>query len=347
MFVDWVSVSQYHGEGLPEFVGSLVFKDLDNPDGSIESAGPQLHRGSHDSSLQVKAHRGWVRVSGNPSRWNRPDNLFGFDLDTCMGIINRHLSTLSLPPFTVGAPVSSDRAERRHRLGLVGGSDDSPDGMGYGEPVEWSGAAFSRLDLTDNFVAGSEFLARLAMRSYQARSRARMKKNTYGEETALWHNTRLSIKAYRKGPDMAVHCPSSEWIEWANQQGVIRHEIALKSRFLSASGLRYWGNLNMGTLHQLFERNTEVLRRPDASLDPLALESVPPRARLVYAAWLKGEDVGPLVSRATLFRHRKTLMDVASVDITQPRNIADVSPIVRYVDLRPAVAPAGYFEQAA
>ncbi len=175
MFVDWVSVSQYHGGDLPEIVGSLNFKNLDE-DAPIESAGPRQYRGSHDSSLQVKAHNGWVRVSGNPSRWNRPDNLFGYDLDECMAVINDHLSTLGLPPFTVGVPVSPDRNERRASVGLASIDGETVDGMGEGEPIAWSGAAFSRIDLCQNFAAGSEFLARLAMRSYQARAVARMKK---------------------------------------------------------------------------------------------------------------------------------------------------------------------------
>lgn len=342
MFVDWISVSQYHGEGLPELVGSLNFKDLDNEHGAIESAGPRQSRGSHDSSLQVKSHNGWVKVSGNPSRWNRPDNLFGYDLDECMSIVNNHLATLGLPPFTVGVPTSADRNERRDSIGLAALDGETVDGMGEGEPITWSGAAFSRIDLCENFSAGSEFLAKLAMRSYQARAVARLKKATYGEETALWHNTRRSVKAYRKGPDMAVHCPTSEWIDWANQNGIVRHECAIKSRYLSATGLRYWGNLNMGTLHRIFERETEILRRPDASLDPMAVEACPARARLVYAAWLRGEDITTLVSRATLTRHKKLLREVASVDISQPRNVADVAPIVRHIDIRPAQIPEGY-----
>ncbi|MDL2337079.1 MAG: phage/plasmid replication protein [Pseudomonadota bacterium] len=346
MFVDWVSVSQYHGADTPELVGSLSFKNLDD-EAPIESSGPKQSRGSHDSSLQVKSHNGWVRVSGNPSRWNRPDNLFGYDLDECMLIINEHLATLGLPAFTVGVPTSADRNERRAVIGLAAIDGETVDGMGDHEAITWSGAAFSRLDLCENFSTGSEFLARLAMRSYQARAVARLKKATYGEETALWHNTRRSVKAYRKGPDMAVHCPDSEWIDWANQNGIVRHECAIKSRFLSATGLRYWGNLNMGTLHRLFERETEVLRRPDASLDPMAVEACPARARLVYAAWLKGEDITCLVSRATLFRHRKTLLETASVDISQPRNVADVAPIVRYIELKSAVIPDGYVLRAA
>ncbi len=79
----------------------------------------------------------------------------------------------------------------------------------------------------------------------------------------------------------------------------------------------------------------------------MAVEACPARARLVYAAWLKGEDITGLVSRATLFRHRKTLLETASVDITQPRNVADVTPIVRYVDIKPAHMPEGYQLRAA
>lgn len=343
MFVDWVSVSQYHGNDTPEFIGSLAFKGLDEP-APIESAGPRKLEGSHSSSLQIKSHGGWVRVSGNPSRFNRPDNLFGLDLDACMVVINEQLAKLGLPPFTVGVPLDATRDERRSRIGLAAVDGETVDGMGGGEHLRWTGAAFSRLDLTENYSAGSELLARLAIRSYQSRAAAYMKKQVYGEETALWHNTRRSVKAYRKGPDMALHCPESEWIEWANENGIVRHEVAVKSRFLSATGLRYWGNLNMATLHKLFEQETEILRRPDASLDPLALECCPRAPRLAYAAWLRGEDVRSLLPDRTFRRHRKTLLQTASVDIAEPRRVADVVPMVRTIELRPAVAPEGYWQ---
>lgn len=334
MFVDWLSVGQFHGGGLRDFVGSLSFKGL-GEDGEMgldvcESAGPRAVRGSYDSSLQVKSHGGWIRVSGNPSRWSRPDNLFGFDLDECMGIVNAVLVGLSLPRFTRGSELqpTTDEIEK-------------------GLPGRWTGAAFSRVDLTENFVTGSELAARLAIRSYQSRAAAYLKKSTYGEETAMWHNTRRSVKAYRKGPDMVVHCPQSEWIKWANDHGVVRHEVEVKSRYLSGTNLRYWGNLNMATLHKLFEHETAVLRRPDASLDPLALEACPSRSRVAYAAWLRGEDVRSLVSRATYYRHRKTLMELASVDIAEPRRMADVVSIVRVIELQQAEPPAGYWQVAA
>jgi Phage X family len=335
--IDWISVSQYHGESAPEFVGSLAFKGLSvrgldhtDPVDILESAGPRKLEGSFSSSLQVKSHGGWVKVSGNPARFDRPDNLFGFDLDESMHRINAAIACVGLPPFQPGQELRPEQDED----GVV-------------KPARWTGAAFSRIDLCENYETGSELLARLAIRAYQQRAAAYLKKATYGEETALWHNTRRSVKVYRKGPDMAVHCPASPWIEWANERGVIRHEVAIKSRFLSGTGLRYWGNLTMSTLHRLFTEETAILQSPDATLDPLAVEAVPASARLAYAAWLKGEDVRALLPRRTWYRHRKTLLNAASIDIAEVRHTATITPIVRTIELRPAVEPAGYWQAAA
>lgn len=337
MFVDWISVSQYHGADTPEFVGSLSFKglarggvDATDPGDFVEVAGPRKWEASYGTSLQIKSHGGWVKVSGNPSRFNRPDNLFGFELDEAMGVINAELVKLWLPPFTPGVELAPSAQD-----------------VETGAAPRWTGAAFSRLDLTENYSAGSDLLARLAIRAYQARSVGYMKKGAYGDETALWHNTRRSVKAYRKGDEMALHCKESPWIDWAREQGIVRHEVALKSRYLSATGLRYWGNLNMAVLHRIFERETEVLRRADASLDPLAIEACPIRSRVVYAAWLRGENVRELLPRASFYRHRKTLLEAASVDIAEPRHCAGVTPIVKVIELRPAVEPAGYWLKAA
>lgn len=336
MFVDWVSVSQYHGGDLRrEFVGSITFKgvaalgvDATDPGDLCEVAGPRKWEASYGTSMQIKAHDGYVKVSGNPSRFNRPDNLFGFDLDECMQIINAELVKLGLPPFYPGAEMLPTAKE-----------------IEEGKLSKWTGAAFSRLDLTENFETGSELLARLAIRAYQARARGYMKKGAYSDETALWHNTRRSVKAYRKGDEMALHCKESPWIEWARDRGIVRHEVALKSRLLSDTNLRYWGNLTMPVLEGIFRRETEVLNRADASLDPLAVDAVPVAARMVYAAWLKGENVRELLSRSAFYRYRRTLLDVASVDIAEPR--CAVIPMVRVIELCRAEAPAGYWDRRA
>lgn len=331
-FVDYLSVRQYHGDLAREFVGTLTFGLDDSGSVERESARGRPIEGSFSTKLFVKSHAGTVTVTGNPSRWNRPDNLFGFSLDDCMAIVNRELGRLGLPPFTQGEPIYTQSDIRS-----IEDADKLP---------QWTGARFSVIHLTRNMVAGSDFLAKLAIRSYAARSGAYMRKHVYGEETVMFHNTRRTVKAYRKGPDMVKHCPESQWTDWAHRHGIVRQEVELKSRYLSDTRLSFWGNCTMARLYQLFERETEILRRPDASLDPLAIEACPRASRIVYAAWLKGEDVRALCSRASFYRHRKALLG-HGIDIAEVRQTADVVPIVREVVLTPAVAPVGYWQKAA
>lgn len=327
MFIDWITVSQHHGEGTPEYIGGLRFVLDEDGAPAVESGAGRQVKGSFDSSCRVTSHGGWVRFSGNPARWNKPDNLFGMELDSSMAVVNSIMDRCGLPNFTKGLPM--DQSAR------TGADLHAP---------AWTGAAFSELHLTRNYSAGSDMLARLAIRSYAARSAAYLRKGVHGDESVTWANTRRRVKAYRKGPEMAVHAKSSPYVEWATTGGIVRHEVELKRRLLSETGLRYWGNCDMGTLHNLFDRETAVLRRPDCSLDPMAIEAVEPRVRLTYAAWLRGEDVRSLLPRATFYRHRKSLADCASIDIAEPRVIGgQVVPMVRVVDLTPAAEPAGYW----
>jgi hypothetical protein len=331
-FVDYLSVRQYHGEAAKEFVGTLSFGLDQTGQVERESAKGRPIEGSYSSKLFIKSHGGTVTVTGNPSRWNRADNLFGFSLDECMTIVNAELGRLGLPAFTQGQPIYTQGGVRS-----IEDADKLP---------EWTGARFSMLHLTRNMRTGSDFLAKLAIRSYSSRSGAYMRKHVYGEETVMFHNTRRTVKAYRKGPDMRKHCSESSWTDWAMSEGIVRQEVELKSRYLSDTRMAFWGNCTMARLYTLFEKETEILRRPDASLDPLALECAPRASRIVYAAWLKGENVRALCSRASFYRHRKALLP-HGIDLAEVRHCGDVVPIVREVVLTPAVAPAGYWDREA
>lgn len=327
-FVDWISCAQYMGEATPEVVGALRFQVAEDGTPEVETGSGRQLAGSFESSCRVTSHKGWVRFSGNPARWGRPDNLFGLDLDGSMGVVNGILAGLGLPPFTRGIP-----------LGEIARTAI--------ELQAWSGCTFSELHITRNFVTGSELQAKLAIRSYAGRSAAYMRKGVHGDETVCWSSSRRRVKAYRKGPEMAKHAKLSPWGEWAQQNGVVRHEVEIKRRILSETGYRHWGNIDMGKLIQLFERETEILQRADCSHDPLAIESVPSWCRLTYAAWLRGEDVRALLPNGTFYRHRKKLRETAVVDIAEARPTASVLSIRREVILTPAVAPAGYWSNAA
>lgn len=330
-FVDWISVSQYHGDSAREFVGSLGFKFDETGEPVCETGGSRAIKGSFDTSLQVRSFAGWVSVSGNPGRFGRPDNLFGYDLETCMQIVNRELALHDLPPFTKGeevAPVSEE--------------------MERGVLSRWTGAAFSRIDVTRGFEAGSEFAARLAMRAYSRVSLARMTRSSWGGETCLWRTGRRVVKAYLKGAEMSAHGACGEWADYAKERGIVRHEVEFKSKFLSETRLRYWGNVDMGKLIRLHLAETEHLHEPDVAHDPVALQCIPSRCRVTYAAWLRGENVRELLARPTFYRHRAELLEAAGVDIKDPRDVGHfVEPRVHTVTLVPAVAPAHYWERAA
>lgn len=357
-FVDWITITQYHGVGdvnasdartelmsdpsasilvkdgpVPELFGKLTMVMSADGTESYESATGVQVRASYDTSMRIRSYEGRVTVSGNPSRWGRPDNLFGFDLGECLEIINDELSRHDLPPFSVGEPICDQDAEQV-RADL---------------PPRWTGAAVSEIHITRNYSAGSDFLAGLAIRAYAAKSRARMKKAVYGSETAMWSTQRRTVKAYRKGPEMRVHAKQSPWSDWANEHGIVRHEVEIHSKHLSETRLRYLGNLTMGELIKIHRLETEHLTKIDATLDPMAVEHITSKSRLVYAAWLRGEAVRDMLTRATFYRHRKAIMESAGIDIAEDRvMVANVVQLpARTVTLVPAAAPEGYWLRAA
>lgn len=335
VFVDWLTVSQYHGEGVPEFLGSLTFELDEAGHVRAEVGKGRRLQGSWGSSISIRSHAGRVSVSGNPTRWQRPDNLFGRDLDASMRVLNTELVRLGLPAFTPGIQSAAqvfDFASGQTAMSVL---------------PEWSGATFSRIDLTRNRAAGSDFLARLAIKAYSGKSASYLRKSVYGDETAMFSNTRRTIKAYRKGPDMGIHCKESPWIDWATDAGIVRHELELKRRFLHDSNLRFWGNLDMGTLIKIFDRETaSVLGNPQFNFEPIQLEILPRPTRVIYAAWLRGEDIRALVSRASFYRHRRVLAD-HGVDISEVRQTAHVVDIPRTIELRDVAPPLGYWQEAA
>nr|AKN36250.1 hypothetical protein [Vibrio splendidus] len=61
----------------------------------------KILEGSYSTKLTIRCNGTRVRVEGNPSRWQRMDNLFGLQtLDECVAIYNHILASYNLPPFT-------------------------------------------------------------------------------------------------------------------------------------------------------------------------------------------------------------------------------------------------------
>jgi hypothetical protein len=317
VFVDWLSIHQAHSQPQPVVVGGEVVTYDANGVETFARSRPTRFRGSFETSVGVHSNGVHVSLSGNTGRFDRQDNLFGPDLDTSVAIGNRILAGYGLAPMGPGQRLA--------------------------DPQAWSGAWLSRLDLTCNFATGSMGSARAFIRWLQSRSVSRMKKGGAGDDSVWFVNTRHMLKAYLKGPEMLAHGadPKSPVVEYAHDQGIVRVELEFKRRLLQTEGIRHLGDCTMGKLIQLFDRETELMRRQDRSSDEDILDHVPLRHRAIAAAWLAGKDAKDLCSLRTFYRHKKALAE-CGLDISEPRPAIQHRAQVRVIELQPLVAPDWY-----
>lgn len=318
VFIDWITISQVYVQELPIIAdGFLVGFDANGIE-TFARASPSRFRGSYETSISVKSDGHRVVVSGNPGRFNRQDNLFSYDIERTVQRASRILESLGLPPLSVGERVP--------------------------ESTAWTGARIHRLDLTCNYATGSMSKARAFVRWLQGQSCKRISKGQVGDESVWWANSREMLKAYNKALEMEQRgiLETDERVEWARKNGVVRVELELKRRLLAELGLNWLGAIDMEKITKIFKDRTEVIRRADASGDVDILEAIPTRSRAIAAAWLQGQDAKALCSRASYFRHLKTLRD-HGLDISQSRDVTRLAVKVVEIYLEALGAPDWYW----
>lgn len=325
LFIDWITITQHHsGQVLPILTGGVTVHYSADGVPIFERNQSTRFQGSYDTSVRVGCDGFRVSLSGNPGRLSRQDNVFNHGLQGTIEACNRVLVELGLPPFTVGA---ADRPA--------------------GESSEFSqpgrGAVISRLDITRNYKTGSESSARSFIRWLGGRSIARMKRGQAGDESVWWANTRHMLKAYIKHIEMLKHGSAKDdpLFVWLKDQGVVRVEIELKKRLLSELGLNDLGNVTDSKLAEIYESQIEPFKRADRSGDEDIIEAIPQKSRVYAAAWLAGQDMQGMASRATLFRHAKVLRE-CGIDILAPRNVERFPVKVRFIELEPLARPEWY-----
>ncbi|MFA0233077.1 hypothetical protein AB4491_29420, partial [Vibrio sp. 10N.261.45.A7] len=80
----------HHSGGLP-LVGRHVIErvDLETGEKLPPSVNQKILEGSFSTKLTIRCDGYRVRVEGNPSRWQRQDNLFGLEtIEQCVEIYN-------------------------------------------------------------------------------------------------------------------------------------------------------------------------------------------------------------------------------------------------------------------
>ncbi len=110
MFFDWLTIEQDFGFQLPLLDGN-AYARLVIEEGEVVETGSLCapafsHKGSFCDSVLIKVSGSGIRMSGNPSRWGRLENLWGYRaIDLMVAVYNDILRDIygncdQIPQFT-------------------------------------------------------------------------------------------------------------------------------------------------------------------------------------------------------------------------------------------------------
>lgn len=256
MFYDWVKVTQEHSAQLP-FLGDTVLEVYTDGELMKQIQPRHKHEGSFSTSIQITIRGNIITVDGNPSRYNRLDNVIGLSsLDACIEVYNKILAELNLPPFTKCTKLWQGQASKNGKT-----------------PWYSDGAYFQRLDLTSNIVTGGNARDYIRGVSTQRYRNSIPRLHTNGK-TCDWLSAsgkaRLMYpKLYDKANELRLHAlgkakrsknftpENVQYLEnlvsYLEAHGVVRFEQELHSEFLSRENFRYWGLFKESDLKEIHE----------------------------------------------------------------------------------------------
>lgn len=316
-------------------------------------------RGSHDSKMQIASDGTTLSMKGNPGRFGRADNLFNLDFDATIRACNKIAVSQGFP---LNSFVGGDRDPyTRSQLDKIWAARTAAGEKDITDPPElpWTGARLWSIHLTQNYATGSADNAQAFMDWANTQTMARVKKARLGPSTLIWGSlSYCQVELYDKAKEMLAHAKgadakrdmvASQAYQHALANGIIRLEVKCAKDFLKHRKLTYLGNWDMGTVTQLFEEKSEIMRRGTAIVaveDEDVLALLPSRTRVHAAAWMAGIDVRKHMSERTFFRHAAVLRPYG-IDIAEKRNITVVRPKMREVYVQAVDAPSWYSLSAA
>lgn len=325
IFIDWVTMRQDWPEGgLPVLNGGHVIRI--DPDGAVEWQVDQRLEleGSYDSQVAIRCDGHRVEFSGNISRYNRRDNLFGYQWRETIDRINNLLNLYSIPPFTRG---------KLFRFADSGWT--------------WTGARASRIDVTMNYATFSAESAQAVMSSLAGHHIGRQKGILRPDGATIEYGAGSKYvygKIYMKAVEFERHANrksgshvDSEVVDFCRNYGVLREEFGLKSRFLTQRGLAYLGAINQEELNNVFLERSQFRRFEKVEYE--SFDDLPRHLRPTYVSWQHGFP--QRLSRATFYRHRNQLLQYG-IDISVPSNVSRLPIRVKTVEVAALEAPDWY-----
>lgn len=383
MFYDWLSIYQDHDYQLP-LVASRHFVAVDTATG--EDLGIRQdtlkHEGSYSTSINIRVSGNRVTVTGNPSRVNRLENLFGFtNLDHCIEVYNRILARYGLPPFTKATKVWHVAGEGSRIRTLT------------------DGAVITEVHITSNITTGSivrqvidpqlnlfnqvESLADTFIRAISTlpykNSVPRLHTNG---KTCDWLTKKgqgsslIYPSVYNKAYELALHTlpkikrlhgiESAEYkyltdiIDYCHSHGVVRFEQKLKSAFLRRNNLQFYGLANFDVLRSVHHEFINLHKK--LQVEHMSLESITQKlvangicdntrsanATTLYAIqWMHGHQFD--FNKKQVKTHRARLRKIG-IDIALPCDLSKFSLVTvkdsQTITVGQLVAPTWYRKPA-
>ena len=389
IFCDWITMSQRHPAlvNAPNKTGGLFlvlnnsgellydFRDGDDdrknktdfllfsPKEDLQSIAYKYFQceGSWDSRVFIRAMDGRVDLHGNIGKYGRPDNLFGYSLEECIEIANKLLVENGLPPFTAG--------------NFIEPYFDNDDNLVSG----WTGATFSRIDLTTNISFGNpddvkEYLGWLATQHIsRMRNHVHPDGNTVeiGLSDGGGKSKYLQMVAYNKAVEFQKHSEkhmkkmlkrykkglieldldyTNDYYEklakYMNEMGVARLELRLKRDYLHQhETVRYLGYLekDFNQLNQVFiDRWTTATR----DFQMKEINQMSTKEKEVYAQYLAGVDLSLSYPKKTTFYRKRNLLLPYGIDISVPYQGDTTAPKIsgmRALKVRSLPMPEFYY----
>jgi hypothetical protein len=357
VFCDWLSIYQVHLGGVPMVNDGHVFSV--DQDGVVKWDVPAklVHRGSHDTSVRIRSDGYRVSLEGNIGRFNREDNLFGYSVAECVALANQLLVGFGLPPFFDAAPMPmvKRRGAAVHGVSFVKagtfGAPKNEDGKEYFSGSEDAGfqavgAVITRVDLTRNWSTGSAENCSQIIRHLQGFKSGRQEPRSYkttgvawGEGSKFWY-----AKVYDKAAEYMRQCGkgsrkfNQQLFDFMLSEGIARHEIELKSRYLKQHNLwriTNWMNDMENRVYALFSDVVAGNAHVDSYLE------ISGRAGELAVAWRDGADLKKRLSQNTFYRYRRELLGYG-IDIAVPCNVTRLRQRVEVISMTPALIPDWY-----
>lgn len=343
MFIDWLTMHQDFDAEHP-IISDRAYQIIDTDTGAygklIQSR--FQHEGSHSSFISISISGNRITVSGNPSRYNRPDNLFGImNIDSCVAVFNEILSSLGLPVFTKCTSIM------RRQSDAIKTTNTFSDG-----------AKITRIDVTSNISTGEgntkDFIAALSTLPYRhSIPRLHTDGNTVDWLSKQGKARLIYPKAYNKAYELQLHSLSKfkrkfgvtskqylyiqKLIDYCNANGVVRFEQELHHELLAREQLQYWGKSDFTKLQTLHNEFLDL----DKKLQVTAMDLETISERLLtndicsntkaanmtafYAFnWFNGQKFDLAKNQVRV--HRARLRKIG-IDIANPCNISRFSPV--------------------